>query len=165
MPMWANDKKQSISIHTLRGEGDAARAETFERLIDISIHTLRGEGDEGEEMRGRRGRDISIHTLRGEGDITGGVDAAATYAISIHTLRGEGDKGCQKCLQMQQNFNPHPPWGGRLITRLTIYRTREFQSTPSVGRATESISRLETLSRNFNPHPPWGGRLIVLIDV
>ena len=36
-----------------------------------------------------------------------------------------------------QNFNPRPPWGGRRSLPCPCRReVREFQSTPSVGRAT-----------------------------
>ena len=78
------------------------------------------------------------------------------------------------------NFNPRPPWGGRLSLCWWISSTEQFQSTPSVGRATEhrqclgdklmiSIHALrgegdgfETtmrdVAKNFNPRPPWGGR-------
>ena len=35
--------------------------------------------------------------------------------ISIHALRGEGDTFQLKKLQIIQNFNPRPPWGGRQI--------------------------------------------------
>ena len=37
--------------------------------------------------------------------------------ISIHALRGEGDKyGLDKQALAFTNFNPRPPWGGRLVT-------------------------------------------------
>ena len=34
--------------------------------------------------------------------------------ISIHALRGEGDRRRLSLRQQGQNFNPRPPWGGRL---------------------------------------------------
>ena len=58
--------KSKISIHALRGEGDAV-LDKFAESDGISIHALRGEGDklstriDTEEL-------ISIHALRGEGD-------------------------------------------------------------------------------------------------
>ena len=58
-------------------------------------------------------------------------------AISIHALRGEGD------------------W----IFRQKCKTTREFQSTPSVGRATDWKADISVSSGDFNPRPPWGGRL------
>ena len=56
----------------------------------ISIHTLRGEGDFSREDIDKMTPDISIHTLRGEGDYNGFRFYAPNF-ISIHTLRGEGD--------------------------------------------------------------------------
>ena len=56
--------------------------------------------------------------------------------ISIHTLRGEGDV-------------PDGIHNGKGAV---------FQSTPSVGRATEVLAYEYKLKPYFNPHPPWGGR-------
>ena len=56
-----------ISIHALRGEGDAFSLLEFVPLYDISIHALRGEGDTNSKLT-RRYIFISIHALRGEGD-------------------------------------------------------------------------------------------------
>ena len=79
------------------------------------------------------------------------------------------------------NFNPRPPWGGRLTNDLTskkkpfisIHALRGegdimrrllrtpcliFQSTPSVGRATQGSLCLPACNYYFNPRPPWGGR-------
>ena len=83
----------------------------------------------------------------------------ALSGISIHALRGEGDACRGYYLRLYKNFNPRPPWGGRLYTakdtldyiRISIHALRgegdnelrlnsnnhlRFQSTPSVGRAT-----------------------------
>ena len=58
--------------------------------------------------------------------------------ISIHALRGEGDD----------------------IFTQTASPAHQFQSTPSVGRATITPIANITMPPNFNPRPPWGGRLI-----
>ena len=57
---------------------------------------------------------ISIHALRGEGDLQDLLQYIMLRAISIHALRGEGD------------------------TQIAAYggANKVFQSTPSVGRAT-----------------------------
>ena len=57
-----------ISIHALRGEGDA-EARSIDYFRQISIHALRGEGDFGYFFNNSiiKGG-ISIHALRGEGD-------------------------------------------------------------------------------------------------
>ena len=101
----------------------------------ISIHALRGEGDEASMCPVSRLK-ISIHALRGEGDaIAEAVERARD--ISIHALRGEGDTMSSRPSRKQ----------------------RQFQSTPSVGRATISRRRHGNWNRDFNPRPPWGGRL------
>ena len=101
--------------------------------------------------------------------------------ISIHALRGEGDARRSYHGNDNYNFNPRPPWGGRLLgffmrTRLKIFQStpsvgratshrpqalhiKKFQSTPSVGRATVKGERKKELNIDFNPRPPWGGRL------
>ena len=56
-----------ISIHTLRGEGDAIRGGKTLWQARISIHTLRMEGDLP-ILRYVLMPYISIHTLRMEGD-------------------------------------------------------------------------------------------------
>ena len=57
------------------------------------------------------------------------------------------------------HFNPRPPWGGRRRRRDLLYGCGEiFQSTPSVGRATLLLVRVQLSLYNFNPRPPWGGR-------
>ena len=40
------DTTEGISIHALRGEGDADELAEVQRKLDISIHALRGEGDD-----------------------------------------------------------------------------------------------------------------------
>ena len=60
--------------------------------------------------------------------------------ISIHALRGEGDCYSNISLLGYKYFNPRPPWGGRPVINLKATVTSKiFQSTPSVGRATNSL--------------------------
>ena len=81
-------------------------------------------------------------------------------SISIHALRGEGDVVCVvRCRGKTADFNPRPPWGGRRQKSGRRSREKEFQSTPSVGRATRMKLLSPALSSHFNPRPPWGGRL------
>ena len=128
-------RKDFISIHALRGEGDSCTLITALIRVEISIHALRGEGDEASMCPVSRLK-ISIHALRGEGDaIAEAVERARD--ISIHALRGEGDTMSSRPSRKQ----------------------RQFQSTPSVGRATISRRRHGNWNRDFNPRPPWGGRL------
>ena len=112
-------------------------------LIDISIHALRGEGDDilfNQTVE----QGISIHALRGEGDVE--LPALGHYRnISIHALRGEGDCLFVVTALDRRHFNPRPPWGGRPeYSQLPLERP-QFQSTPSVGRATAKIYKYAML--------------------
>ena len=79
----------NISIHALRGEGDAiapvAAAATlvFQSTPSVGRATFGGSGTTVVAC-------ISIHALRGEGDFFENVARNGTI-ISIHALRGEGD--------------------------------------------------------------------------
>ncbi len=145
----------SISIHTLRAEGDYKEAISFDALY-ISIHTLRAEGDlslihsfiNGFKFQstpsGRRvtanvfvpdeTEEISIHTLRAEGD-AGNTSKQNTHLISIHTLRAEGDN----------------------LTSQLLANVCLFQSTPSGRRVTRRRPSARSGTTYFNPHPPGGG--------
>ena len=129
------------------------------RDVFISIHALRGEGDGG-DWYATIAAPISIHALRGEGDRGVRIAYGRNMTISIHALRGEGD----------QRYTAEPP------------EAFLFQSTPSVGRATNkptvdqqwwliSIHALRgegdpfgakdiSAELDFNPRPPWGGRQV-----
>ena len=146
----------------------------------ISIHALRGEGDFSLIIHRNRGRMISIHALRGEGDgrfittsvldflfqSTPSVGRATQIPykleqfedISIHALRGEGDESRGESVARMMDFNPRPPWGGRLAEQNKKQKDLAFQSTPSVGRATTMICSRRNIRSYFNPRPPWGGR-------
>ena len=88
---------------------------------------------------------------------------------------------CKDC-----DFNPRPPWGGRLTAWLSFLKSlgisihalrgegdqcargprctrKEFQSTPSVGRATACSFDNSDNMDYFNPRPPWGGRQALLL--
>ena len=56
------------------------------------------------------------------------------------------------------NFYPRPPWGGRQADRSWCTSSREFLSTPSVGRATPDPGSSSYADEDFYPRPPWGGR-------
>ena len=58
----------SISIHSLRMEGDRFPVRWIALLPAISIHSLRMEGDICDHIRRNLRIGISIHSLRMEGD-------------------------------------------------------------------------------------------------
>ena len=64
--------------------------EEFENKLTISIHSLRVEGDYGTAQKWASGEHISIHSLRVEGDLFPKI-FSFLQRISIHSLRVEGD--------------------------------------------------------------------------
>ena len=105
-------RRQRISIHSLRMEGDHSVRRRYGGL-DISIHSLRMEGDFRGTLlrtidlpfqstpsawrethgvsRHLRVIRISIHSLRMEGDTFAWMRENGYLIISIHSLRMEGD--------------------------------------------------------------------------
>ena len=78
-----------ISIHALRGEGDARPHKKQLRSVYFNPRPPWG-GRLAETLVSLGLSKISIHALRGEGD-RGGLLIFTSKTISIHALRGEGD--------------------------------------------------------------------------
>ena len=106
----------------------------------------------------RRKCSISIHALRGEGDAKRSLDANGYFYFNPRPPWGGRRKDCIHKDVCHMHFNPRPPWGGRRVAASIACVTNSFQSTPSVGRATESTVEYTRQHLNFNPRPPWGGR-------
>ena len=145
----------------------------------ISIHSLRMEGDSAGSMRYERmGFQSTPSAWR---ETPAFLLFALWIRISIHSLRMEGDLFHAAPDNQPTHFNPLPPHGGRqsLISsnsmshfsfqstpsawRETQNREKKprkiiFQSTPSAWRETSPVAILYTPFRNFNPLPPHGGR-------
>ena len=157
-------QKMSISIHALRGEGDIYMClaycahKIFQSTPSVGRATCK-------RRQAESGAVISIHALRGEGDKKMTCEDCI-HNISIPALRGEGDSNkAVYNITAKQNFNPRPPWGGRLLLPLVgLLRRRLFQSTPSVGRATACPDFRGGSGSYFNPRPPWGGRQFTQIS-
>ena len=150
--------------------------------IGISIHALRGEGDPSTRPAGAAwwyfnprppwgGRRV----MRLQGHITPKFQSTPSVGratrilagdgrasrISIHALRGEGDAAALAAAAGFSNFNPRPPWGGRLITA-SFSRTSKiyFNPRPPWG-GRPFIAGGFSAHADFNPRPPWGGRLLI----
>ena len=79
----------------------------------ISIHSLRAEGDGGQEEAARIAAIISIHSLRAEGDIIiSPVPAGLFQFQSTPSVRRETIYHAMP-IQQAIDFNPLPPCGGR----------------------------------------------------
>ena len=79
---------------------------------------------------------ISIHALRGEGDSNPPLSVSEPYQISIHALRGEGDNYCLNGGEYDDEFQSTPSVGRATTVAAASTTVNIFQSTPSVGRAT-----------------------------
>ena len=80
---------KTISIHSLRMEGDQDGAVRIERRCNFNPLPPHG-GRPSATLSSRKSTTISIHSLRMEGDVGNGR-ALHTLDISIHSLRMEGD--------------------------------------------------------------------------
>ena len=79
--------------------------------------------------------------------------------ISIHALRGEGDPRIEIFIINRSEFQSTPSVGrATFVASSSFQLTLSFQSTPSVGRATQGIVQAIPELLDFNPRPPWGGR-------
>ena len=186
----------------------AIKTKTTHATLSISIHSLRVEGD-GVTVHWRKtGLVISIHSLRVEGDWPP-CNSTVTYcrfqstpsgwretllifrvfkikAISIHSLRVEGDLRSYQNILTQNHFNPLPPGGGRprlpmstpLTPEISIHSLRVegdgglsgsnafycgFQSTPSGWR--ETVLRQRCKKAIKFQSTPSGWRETTLADV
>ena len=107
----------------------------------------------------------------------------AAWSASFQSTPSVGRATSQVFMRLAKplNFNPRPPWGGRrgvsmnneAVKTISIHALRGegdrirgqgrvalglFQSTPSVGRATNADFYFGRGNFDFNPRPPWGGR-------
>ena len=126
----------SISIHSLRMEGDFLSSDTllhhlrfqstpsawrethFPKIIHANITDFNPLPPHGgrPDTQGqyRPSTQISIHSLRMEGDVADRKCHTLHPIISIHSLRMEGDTTQEDAEKAESNFNPLPPHGGRL---------------------------------------------------
>ena len=124
-----------ISIHALRGEGDAIRAcRFFVAAVFQSTPSVGRATKAGTPAT----NDAPFQSTPSVGRATWLIlFFPPLRRISIHALRGEGDISRTSALSL----------------------FAAFQSTPSVGRATFCVvARAQHRKTHFNPRPPWGGR-------
>ena len=149
--------RKKVSIHALLAESDSQFKKSVIILMGFNPRPPCGE------------RLIGASTNWGESD------------VSIHALLAESDALTLARLSLSPSFNPRPPCGERPIFCVDGVFFQQFQSTPSLRRATrtwdfvgpylsvsihallaESDLRTSKLTRcllSFNPRPPCGERL------
>ena len=113
MSLYPHTLRRSISIHSLRVEGDGAKLEVLSKYSTISIHSLRVEGDlcYVQYRRNATAFQSTPSVWRETDDLRERIDERH---ISIHSLRVEGDHTRKHGHFKRHNFNPLPPCGGRL---------------------------------------------------
>ena len=99
----------------------------------ISIHTLRVEGDLHNRLFVLVIQNFNPHPPCGGWPAI--PEAAVTPdTISIHTLRVEGDSHLYQTQGTRPtNFNPHPPCGGWLVATIIIIYKHNFNPHPPCG--------------------------------
>ena len=162
--------------------GRPGRQNHTTRKDDISIHALREEGDQ-HRLRCRR-RTAAFQSTPSVGKATGQAqDPGTRQAISIRNLHMEGDYRQADCLRRGiHDFNPRPPRGERLLglvglvgaSCISIHALREegdckaecgawqtpyFNPRPPRGERPTNES-WPILPHDFNPRPPRGERPI-----
>ena len=150
-----------ISIHALRGEGDRTFSQTSAMLKHFNPRPPWGGrpqaymcyasrrtnfnprppwgGRLDRRKKSNRKSNISIHALRGEGDDSVELDESGKIKFQSTPSVGRATIDSSRLAARWQNFNPRPPWGGRL--------------NPDIA---------SNGYYNFNPRPPWGGRPYLL---
>ena len=152
---------------------------SFEFYV-ISIHALRGEGDAFFKVYAKAAHDFNPRPPWGGRPSTHSPLSVRLPHFNPRPPWG-GRRRNTSPPHTRNYFNPRPPWGGRhglasFIGQAGIFQSTPsvgratcsavpcklyqlaFQSTPSVGRATKRCCRYSEKSTNFNPRPPWGGR-------
>ena len=124
----------AISIHALRGEGDLRASSCILRVSSFQSTPSVGRATINPQLS-ILSMIISIHALRGEGDTHNSLKNSFYIHFNPRPPWG-GRQQMQEHMKKPTHFNPRPPWGGRPITVIITLASRQFQSTPSVGRAT-----------------------------
>ena len=154
-------QQRPISIHALREEGDSRVCSSVLRLIEfLSTPSARRATSIHLDVehfrfnfyprppRGGRHHKLAIGlsvrqflSTPSARRATNRRDSSSHFSlISIHALREEGDPWRTRKLQALANFYPRPPRGGRRHWHIGQSRTRQFLSTPSARRATQSAA-------------------------
>ena len=162
-PHPAGDVRTSAQFQSTPSGGKATRdAGADGRRINVSIHAFRGEGDVVPRRRNRppvgfqstpsggkatialsadgQSAAVSIHAFRGEGDVERAGFSVA-FSVSIHAFRGEGDATDLENEFFTREFQSTPSGGKATAPLILADGAGTFQSTPSGGKATARMLR------------------------
>ena len=125
-----------VSIHALLAESDLTDP-VSEFIRSVSIHALLAESDpERPKVLTAEASFQSTPSLRRA--TAKRVRFMPAIHVSIHALLAESDPASPASPGPKKRFNPRPPCGERLNTTSGWRRSNQFQSTPSLRRATSS---------------------------
>ena len=173
-------QRRQVSIRALPAEGDSRRRVRFPGSQGFNPRPPCG-GRPGRLGQGRRRVRVSIRALPAEGDASRPIRPILDHHVSIRALPAEGDPSASRTSLAPRRFNPRPPCGGRPKANQAIQDDSQFQSAPSLRRATPENGRpsrrfsvsIRALPAEgdpgaargptsgiscFNPRPPCGGR-------
>ena len=129
-----SSRRRSISIHSLRMEGDTMTGD-IDMQTNISIHSLRMEGDWHRSRGAGQNKHFNPLPPHGGRPHSIGSDVPAN-AISIHSLRMEGDRGsCLGCRIVGISIHSLRMEGDDSLPP-SDSSPEPFQSTPSAWRET-----------------------------
>ena len=171
-----------ISIHALRGEGDIAPMRLTIPLMPFQSTPSVGRATIHTDRKPRTPKNFnprppwggrhssaksscftpSFQSTPSVGRATAAAPQRITrIIISIHALRGEGDLRCFYLCCSNCNFNPRPPWGGRLKRLLRVPRKTQISIHALRGEGDSIYIPCFLQPFYFNPRPPWGGRQLL----
>ena len=128
----------------------------------ISIHALRGEGDATHLVRKLQSLLFQSTPSVGRATAMPSIFLAMFVFQSTPSVgRATSDKVL--AIAMTVYFNPRPPWGGRRHTASHKESYQPFQSTPSVGRATFAVEHNE-VNQTFQSTPSVGRATVASIS-
>ena len=105
---------------------------------------------------------ISIHALRGEDDAKQAYQLNNNILFQSTPSVGRTTVLTSKIMNIQSDFNPRPPWGGRHFKAGEVKKMNEISIHALRGEDDVSSPVVAPSKKNFNPRPPWGGRLLNL---
>ncbi len=159
-----SSRRRSISIHSLRMEGDTMTGD-IDMQTNISIHSLRMEGDWHRSRGAGQNKHFNPLPPHGGRPHSIGSDVPAN-AISIHSLRMEGDRGsCLGCRIVGISIHSLRMEGDDSLPP-SDSSPEPFQSTPSAWRetirkevfATMAIISIHSLRMEGDPSFDWMSR-------
>ena len=143
----------------LERENRLQQGQEFQSTLPVGGATM------GKQVVGLGFNVISIHAPRGGSDVVHGAVLVPLLRFQSTLPVGGATGKVFVFSRKPPNFNPRPPWGERLKSKMVDAGCPEFQSTLPVGGATCIRPVLRLTYLDFNPRSPWGERLVQDVHV